>query len=300
MSAGSNGRIHADPDDRPGSVLADDVAPAANPAAPADGTGPRGPDRPPSPAGASSSPPLRRLTSRQWRQLALMAALLVLLGCAGGFGSSALVPARYAAQADVLYMLTREQATGFLREDRNITTQVVLMTSRTVLAPVAAEAGMPVEDLAASVQASVLDESEIIHVELTDGDPARAQRLLEEILVRYIDISNNDERSRMRDYLESELTIVLERMEEVRGLGQARQLELAPLVDREQSIRTRLDDFRLTDLAGPAAQVLVAPYTSTEPVSPKPLVAAATGATAGLVVALLVLAVLARRMTRNP
>ncbi|CAA9432935.1 MAG: hypothetical protein AVDCRST_MAG66-3429 [uncultured Pseudonocardia sp.] len=300
MSAGSNGRIHVDPGDRPGSVLADDLAPAANPATPADGTGPRGPDRPPSPAGAPSPTPLRRLTSRQWRQLTLMAVILVLLGCAGGFGASALVPTRYAAQADVLYMLTREQATGFLREDRNITTQIVLMTSRTVLAPVAAEVGVPVEDLAASVQAAVLDESEVIHVELTDSDPARAQRLLEQILVRYIDISNNDERSRMRDYLESELTIVLERIKEVRGLGQARQLELAPLVDREQSIRTQLDDFRLTDLAGPAAQVLVAPYTSTEPVSPKPLVATATGAAGGLVVALLVLAVLARRMTRNP
>jgi uncharacterized protein involved in exopolysaccharide biosynthesis len=71
-----------------------------------------------------------------------VAALITLLGAAGGLVGSQVIPATYAARAEVLYPITEEQPTGFLREDRNLTTQLVLMRSRAVLGPAAASAGV--------------------------------------------------------------------------------------------------------------------------------------------------------------
>ena len=47
------------------------------------------------------------------------------------------------------YDITAEQPTAFLREDRTLTTQVVLLQSQAVLAPVANAFGMPLRDLEA-------------------------------------------------------------------------------------------------------------------------------------------------------
>jgi len=61
----------------------------------------------------------RRLSGGQWVRLTLLGVLLVLLGAAAGLGTALLTTPVYAAHADVLYLLTREQPTGFLREDRS-------------------------------------------------------------------------------------------------------------------------------------------------------------------------------------
>lgn len=234
---------------------------------------------------------------RTWTTLALLAVLLVVAGAGAGFGIGTLLPERYAARADVLYLLTREQPTGFLREDRNLSTQLVLLTSRTVLGPVSAGSGVPVEDLAESLQASVLEESEVISIEFRDADPDRATRVLDAIVTQYLAVSNNDERSDVRGYLETELATVLDRIEAART-DSALGAELSPLVDREQQLRSRLDELNISDLAGPGARVLVPPYADVDPVSPRPLVTAATGALTALLVAALGLLLVVRRRFR--
>jgi uncharacterized protein involved in exopolysaccharide biosynthesis len=227
-----------------------------------------------------------------------LALVLVVLGAGAGFVVSTLLPDRYVARAELLYTVTREQPTGFLREDRNISTQLVLLRSRTVLAPVAAEWDVAVEDLTAAVAARVVDESEVIDVELVDADPARAQEMLGAVIDRYLEVSPNDARAELRTYLDTELASVLARIDELPPDSVDRQAELAPLVDREQWLRTRLDELEFTDIAGPAATVVVEPYVEGTPVSPRPVVTTAAGATAGLLVAALVVAVVARRLTR--
>lgn len=233
---------------------------------------------------------------RHWVTAGLLTVLLVVLGTGVGFGISLLLPTQYAARADLVYLLTREQPTGFLREDRNLSTQLVLLTSRTVLGPVADRSGIPVEDLADALTVSVVEESEVIALELRDGDPDRAGDVLDAIVDRYLAVSNNDERSAVRDYLDGELRTVLQRIDEVRA-AQDPSGELGPLVDREQQLRTRLDELNLSDLAGPGARVLVAPYVVPDPVSPQPVVAAVTGGLAALLVAALAVALLVRRAT---
>jgi uncharacterized protein involved in exopolysaccharide biosynthesis len=249
--------------------------------------------------GSASAPEARpRLTRRMWRKLALLTVVLVVAGAGAGLGVGALLPTRYAAHADVLYALTREQPTGFLREDRNLSTQLVLLSSRTVLGPVAVSTGVPVEDLAEALTVTVVEESEVIQIEFQDTDPVRATQILDDVVTQYLAVSNNDERADVRGYLEGQLADVLDRIGQART-DAGRQDELAPLVDREQQLRTQLDEIALSDLAGPGARVLVPPYAEVDPVSTGPLVTAATGGLTALLVAALALAVVVRRQLRR-
>jgi len=242
--------------------------------------------------------PRRRLVGAQWLRLALLALALIVLGGATGFFAAALMPERYAAQADVLYTVTREQPTGFLREDRNISTQLVMLQSRTVLAPVADEWSVPIDELTAAISASVVEESEVISIRLTDSDPDLARDMLGTVIERYLEVSSNNARAELRDYLDAQLAEVLARMDAIPPGASGRQGELAPLVDREQWLRTRLDELQFTDIAGPEAQVLVQPFVDGDPVSPRPIITTAAGTTVGLIVAALVVAFVGRRMTR--
>ncbi|MGY1812813.1 hypothetical protein [Blastococcus sp. SYSU D00820] len=243
-------------------------------------------------------PARRRLSRRAALLLVLMVLVLTGGGAAAGYLVASRMPEVYAARAEILYSLTQEQPTGFLREDRNLSTQLVLLTSRTVLDPVAEEWDRPVPALAEQLSATVVEESEVIRVELTDTDPDRARGLLDAIVARYLEVSDNNARSELQNYLDAQLTEVLERIALVQAGPVGAQGELAALVQREQWLRTQLDELQFTALAGPAAEVLVAPYVDADPVSPKPVVTTAAGAASGLVVALLVTALVARRLTR--
>jgi uncharacterized protein involved in exopolysaccharide biosynthesis len=245
-------------------------------------------------------PPGRRLA------LALLAIVLVGAGAAAGSAVADLMPKMYAAHADVLYPLVQEQPTGFLRQDRNLSTQEVLLASRTVLDPVALEFGIPVEDLADELETEVVEESEIIRVQFTDTSRAQAREVLEAILARYLDVANNPQRTELRAYLDAQLADVRARLHTARdeaegavlGLTQAAQAQIDALVQREATLQSQIDEDQLAAIGGPAPLITVPPYVEHDAVSPQPLLAIGGGALAGLVVALIVVAVLARRMTR--
>ena len=228
------------------------------------------------------------------------------VGAATGREVASRMPILYAAHADVLYPLVQEQPTGFLRQDRNLSTQEVLLASRTVLDPVAVQFGVSVEDLVDNLSTEVVDESEVIRVQFTDPSRAQARKILLAIVTKYIEVSNNPQRTALRAYLDAQLLDVQTRLATARaaaagedlGLTQAAQAEIDGLVQRETTLQTQLDADQFTDIAGPVPQVTVQPYVEHEAVSPQPLLATAGGALAGLVVALIVVAVVARRMTR--
>jgi uncharacterized protein involved in exopolysaccharide biosynthesis len=213
----------------------------------------------------------------------------------------------YAAHADVLYPLVQEQPTGFLRQDRNLSTQEVLLASRTVLDPVATQFGVSADDLADELTTEVVDESEVIRVQFTDPSRAQARKVLLAVLTQYVAVSNNPQRTALRAYLDAQLADVQARLVTARadadavddlGLTQAAQAQINALVTREAALQAQIDEDQLAAIAGPAPQITVPPYVEHEAVSPQPLLATAGGALAGLVVALVVVAVIARRMTR--
>jgi len=248
----------------------------------------------------------RRLTPLRRVLLVVLAIALVGVGAAAGREVAGRMPILYAAHADVLYPLVQEQPTGFLRQDRNLSTQEVLLASRTVLDPVAVQFGVSVEDLVDHLSTEVVDESEVIRVQFTDPSRAQARKILLAIVTKYIEVSNNPQRTALRAYLDAQLLDVQTRLATARaaaagedlGLTQAAQAEIDGLVQRETTLQTQIDADQLAAIAGPVPQITVPPYVEHEAVSPQPLLVTAGGALAGLVVALVVVAVVARRLTR--
>ena len=100
-----------------------------------------------------------------------------------------------------------------LREDRRLTTQLVLLRSRVVLGPVASDNGMTPEDLAKNVSADVVNNSEIIEVEVRDRTRQRAQMLLTSIIAQYLTLANSDSQDPVRSYLESQLSEVRKQLQ---------------------------------------------------------------------------------------
>lgn len=231
-------------------------------------------------------------------RLAALAVAIVAIGAATGFIGSQLIPRQYAARAEIVYRLTESQPNELLREDRKLTTQLVILGSRVVLAPVADDHAITPENLAEHVTASVIDNSEIIEVEVRDRSPEGARTLLTEIVGRYLDLANKNWKDPTLEYLEFQLGEV-QKQRRAPNLPQDVSLDLAR---REQSIVGLIEPlrptpvFRQLSVSGPPARLLTDPYTVPAPVSPKPLIAtAAGGATALLVAALVVLLVVRRR-----
>lgn len=244
----------------------------------------------------------------RWPALILVGLLLVGAGAWAGSTVAARMPTLYAAQADIIYPLVQEQPTGFLRQDRNLSTQEVLIESRSVLDPVAVQFGIPVDELTEHLTTEVVDESEVIRLQFTDPSRMEGQQVLAAIVDRYVAISNNPARTTVREYLETQLADVRAKLVTARaeadavgalGLSQAAQAQIDALVTREAALLAQLDEEQFAAIAGPLPKVSVQPYVERDPVSPNRLLVTGGGALAGLVVALIVVAVLARRMTRH-
>jgi hypothetical protein len=274
-----------------------------------DGDAPDGPaaqaDRPTVVVGPR---PRTRLRAFRWPALIVLALLLVGAGARAGLEVADRMPTLYAAHADIVYPLVQEQPTGFLRQDRNLSTQEVLITGRSVLDPVAVQFGMTVDDMQDHLSTEVVEESEVIRLQFTDPSRAQARKVLVAIVARYLEISNNPARTAVREYLDAQLADVRARLVTARaeaddvgalGLSQAAQAQVDALVTREAALLAQLDAEQFAAIAGPAPQVSVQPYVEHDAVSPRPLLVMGGGALAGLVVALIVVALIARRTARR-
>jgi hypothetical protein len=132
--------------------------------------------------------------------------------------------------------------------------------------------------------------------------------VLAAIVDRYLQISNNPARTEVRAYLDAQLTDVRARLVTARaeaedvdalGLSQAAQAQVDALVTREAALLAQIDEEQFAAIAGPAPTVSVPPYVEHDAVSPRPLLVTGGGALAGLVVALIVVAVVGRRFARH-
>lgn len=255
----------------------------------------------------------RGIGGNQIVRLAVIAVAIILLGAVAGFVGALGWPKTYAARAEILFPITEEQPTGFLREDRNITTQLVLMTGRPVLDPVAAQQARPVEDLQRHVTASVLQSSEIIQVQVTDGSPQRALQTTQAVVNSYLVVNQTNE-PLLRQRLDTQLAAATVALTEAQNRLAAQQTEvtngtaqaatLAPLQTavqtaqtRQQQLQSQLDGVNQAQ-ANPIAQLITPPYQAGV-VSPNTGFAASAGALVGLLLAVGVVAVVARSWTRE-
>lgn len=260
-----------------------------------------------SPRSTSSTRTPRSLATAALNLIALAATVIVL--AAGLTLAGALIwPKTYAARAEILFPITQEQPTGFLREDRSLTTQLVLMRGRAVLGPIAEEQQRSVEDLQEHINVAVLQSSEIIQLEVTDRSPERALQTVQAVVDNYLGLSQAGQPT-LRQRLATELVAVntavadaqarLSTQEGLVAAGTATTDTVVPLQSalqaqqsRQQQLQAQLDTVNLA----PVAQLLTAPYAA-GPVNPKPMFAAAVGALVGVVLAAVIVAVVARSRT---
>lgn len=237
---------------------------------------------------ADRPPPVPR---DQLRRFALIGLLIVAFGAVAGLVAALVLPTQYAARATLLYPLTEDQPTGFLREDRNLTTQLVLIRSRLVLEPVAVANGMTVEDLEDVVTVTLVEGTEVIEFEVRDPARGRGVVLLDGVVQRYLAVANEDRDDAALAYVDAELADVTARLG-----AQPGPVEAAALVQRQQSLFEQRDTLNIGE---PAARVVVAPYSAPEPAGMGPLYAALTGGLCGLLIAVGVVAVSARGQRRQ-
>jgi capsular polysaccharide biosynthesis protein len=244
---------------------------------------------------APHGPPPVRLGVRDAVKLGVLGLVITLVGAGVALAVTALLPPQYAARTELLYRISSEQPTGFLREDRTLTTQALLLKSRVVLEPVAVAHGMSVEKLGEQVDVNVMEGSLILEVEVRDADRATGMQLVQAITDRYFDAVRPPEQSELRQYFENQLADIQRRLREL----PANAAERPELAVREVDVQGQLDEIRLGIEEESRAEVVVPPYTLEAPVSPRPVLAVATGALTGLMIAIAAIAILVRLRSRT-
>ncbi|MDQ4010926.1 MAG: hypothetical protein M3228_09575 [Actinomycetota bacterium] len=250
-----------------------------------------------------------RLTVR----LVLLVLTIIVLSTAGGLVSALVLPKTYGARAEIFYPISRGQGGDPLRQDRQLSTQVVFLKSRAVLGPVAQKQGRQFEDLDEGVSVKVLENSEVIQVEAHGSTVLVAMQTLQAVVDGYLKLAGQpsgvlrdletqlaDARqntAQLQTRVQQLITVVLAGTATQTSLNEARA-QLTASLDREKAIQARIDEVTLTSRAGSDAQLLTPPYSLADPVSPQPLITAGTGALVGLLVVGGVGVVCARRRTR--
>jgi capsular polysaccharide biosynthesis protein len=135
---------------------------------------------PAAPADPKVPPPRKRVRRAT---VAVLAALAVVVGAASGYGYSIAQPTIYGAEAE--FLLTPRPELSDAAVDRAMVTQVMLIRSPTVLQPVAAQTGTPLDDLLSTVKAEIVGRSNILRITAGDRNRARALSIVQAVAAGY-------------------------------------------------------------------------------------------------------------------
>ncbi|MDT7693036.1 MAG: hypothetical protein QOI75_2403, partial [Pseudonocardiales bacterium] len=187
---------------------------------------------------APQPPPRRKLSGGQRSQLVFLTVALLVVGAVLGFAASLLLPTQYAARTTIQYNIAGENTGDFLKTDRNLTTQTVLLTSRNVLGPVADANGIAVDSLTGQVSASILNASDIIQLQVKNSSPDTAVTLANAIAKQYLTVANS---SGPQGYLQSQLDGVKKQQ-----ASPGTAAETTALATRAATLQAQLDQMNLT------------------------------------------------------
>jgi uncharacterized protein involved in exopolysaccharide biosynthesis len=247
-------------------------------------------------------------------RLLILSLTIILLGTAAGLLGALVLPKTYGARAEILYSNGQGQQGGDpMKQDRQLSTQLVYLQSRAVLGPIAQKQGRDFKDLTKDVSVAVLDNSDVIQVEAHGATKLAAMQTLQAIMDGYMTligqptgVSRNlstqladahTNTTQLQTQVQQLTTAVVAGTATQVALNDAR-VQLTASQDLEKAIQGRIDQLKLTGQDGPDAQLLTPPYSMPDAVFPQPLIAAGTGALVGLIVAGGVVAMGARRRAR--
>lgn len=237
------------------------------------------------------------------------AAIIVVLCTTLAYAASATSPAKYGARSEVRYPIGLGVASNdFLRNDRAMQSQLVLLKSRQILAPVAAKYQLSIDELGKEVSASIVDDSEIFRVQVNDPSKEQAQAMAGAIVTEYIKQLPDKtlrEQTTLRTQIDGytrdieSLTAELGRVGSTSAAGVAIQAELARAVEDRSTRRTELQDAVVAAATADHVEQITQPYLLDGKVSPKPMQAAIAGFLLGAMLAAGVVFLLVRRMLKR-
>ncbi len=234
---------------------------------------------------------------------AIWGLLIVLIGAEVGYLVSYFGPAEYGARSEVYFQLDNSLPSGFLRTDRALASQLVAITSRQTLAPVAQRNGLSVKALSAKVHASVLEDSEVLRIEVDDASRDRAKALVGAITAEYLKNARVDRFAKQVTLLQDEIAALDNQVQDLQSQaavpGSAAETRIQNQIQSVISDRSdrsdQLTQVKLEQADQPRIDQLTQPYLLDGAVSPKPLRAAIAGALASLAVVGLAATFLIRR-----
>lgn len=249
-------------------------------------------------------PPLRTLV--RWT---LVGMFILAVAVGAGYGLSVAQDPVYGAETDVLYRVPESSGA---RAERDLATQQVIAQGRSVLQPVAGDAGMPVEELQEIVSVEIVGQSDVLRITMAHPDPDRAVDLAQAVADRYVrtvtegPVADPEAATLVEAAIEdlaTELAAVEEELAAVEdeptgpataAEGERLRAEAADLQARIDGLERLLSGSTIAP-GGAEVRVLTPAYLLEEPLAPQPLRAAMAGGIGGLLAVGALGAVLARR-----
>jgi uncharacterized protein involved in exopolysaccharide biosynthesis len=252
----------------------------------------------------SREPAMRSAAPRRWPWV-LVGILLTVLAMVAAFAASHLRTPVYAAVADVLFSESNSlPAQGMERE---VATQAVVIASRGIVGPAAADRGVSFDELSERLSVEILRDTNVIRVRVEAEDPQAAQELVGEVIDRYLQhfASTENAAAGTTEVLERHLAELSDELDEVNervssldaerdtedGL-QARSAEQVRLESRANLLSQRiasLQDRLLADELERSSQatpeIIAEASALSEPVTPTLLESLAAAGLAGILVA---------------
>ena len=249
---------------------------------------------------------------------------IVALAATTAFLAAGLRPDVWGTRTEILFERRSELSTGFLREDRNLTTQLVTLRTHAVLGPVASAYGLSVEELSDMLEVTIVDSSEIIRIQVNDRSMARGKALVNGLTERYLAMTDAPAPGETQRFLEGELDKIEGELAqlsvqsaelEFNRLARATSADPAPLatpaqvlvdseirslLDQRSRVATQLTTATIDFINRPRVAQITDAYRLDDPVSPRPLYAGIAGALAGVVIAAATVAIIARRRGQSP
>jgi uncharacterized protein involved in exopolysaccharide biosynthesis len=219
--------------------------------------------------------------------LGLIWLVIVMLGAAAGLALTKSQTKLYAARTNIQYIVSNEDASDQLKVDRDLSTQAVLITGRSVLGPVAQSNSVDPDELAEHTTATILPESSIIQVDVLNADPQAGVQLANGIAEEYLKLVAAGSPT---VYIQQQLDSAK------RDLTSATAAQAATLQSRITTLQGQLD---VENISGTRASIVVPAYAVTGVAYPNSLLAAGTGTLCGVVIACLVAIALSRRWTKG-
>ena len=225
--------------------------------------------------------------------LAVAALAVVALAVASGYLIANRAPTVYGAQAAIIYQGKRVDADDSPAE-RVIATQEALIQSRTVLQPVADEAGVPVSRVESALEVDTA-QNNVLTLTVSDADPSRALTLAQGITERYVDLVASSASSGF----ESSKRTLQRRIDALERLARRPDSVGENARARIGGFEQRLAELELERSAQARARPVTPAFVLGDPLQPKPERGAAVGLVAGALIAIVMVTLLARRRFRT-